>query len=118
MGGGSSVVSNIPLRMAYHSLPPEEQEKLRLEFEALKASGKTEEEAFAILEKKVTPEINRRWSLIPPKRNSTSSEIQTNPPLELVMKIELTELESTIKNSVANGKTPLIIDNSPDDKVN
>jgi hypothetical protein len=73
----------------FSSLTEKQQKELTAKFEALKADGKTEEEAVEIIKK-----------------------------LAQYRTIELTELLDVIGEIVAKGKTPLIVDNSEDDKVN
>ena len=73
----------------FSSLTEKQQKELTAKFEALKADGKTEEEAVDIIKK-----------------------------LAQYRTIELTELLDVIGEIVAKGKTPLIVDNSEDDKVN
>ena len=73
----------------FGAMTAKQQTALTSKFEALKKDGKTEEEA-----------------------------IETLKYLHSLRTIELTELLDVINEIVAKGKTPLIVDNSDDDKVN
>ena len=88
MGSGVSV----PIPPEFTGLSEEKQQELTAEFLALKGEGKEEQEALQII-------ISR----------------QQKPPVKQIL---LTELLDTINDIVSRGKTPLIVDDSEDDKVN
>lgn len=90
MGSGASIT--VPAE--YHSMSPEAQEELNQKFAGLLAEGKTEGEAIEAL-----------------KSSSENSEICT------IHRIKLTELLTACESAIANGKTPLVIDDSEDHKV-
>lgn len=94
MGGGSSVSGE------FSGLSPEQQKKLRLKFNELIAEGKSEEEAILWL-----------------KQAAATTAPEAVMAVSGIITVELIDLMSTIELSINNGKTPLIIDNSEDNKV-
>ena len=91
MGSGVSVT--IPPEFA--GLSEETQPELTTAFLSLKNEGKGDEEALQLIMSK--------------------QQQQQQPPIKQIL---LTELLDTINDIVSRGKTPLIIDDSEDDKVN
>ena len=74
----------------FESLTEEKKQELRKMFEKLVADGRNEEDAISELSKPCTQSVE----------------------------IDLVDLMSAIDEAVAAGKTPLVVDNSEDDKVN
>lgn len=89
MGAGASIA--VPPE--FESLQDEDKQKLRDKFESLISEGKTPEQAIAAL--------------------STTCE-----GLPQRVEINLVDLMTAIEAAVSDGLTPLIVDNSEDDKVN
>ena len=112
----------------FESLPEEKKAELKTKFDALIAEGKSEDEAMEAC-KAAAAEIAAETSNVDsaaeaPAAAETSAA--TEAPAEgeaaadalAVKTIPLTELKNEIDLAVAAGKTPLIVDNSEEDKVN
>lgn len=129
MGTGASTLPD-----KFNTLSLEEKASFNEKFEALKSEGLSDEEAIAQLTKEsVTNDLvvtKENKGLIKSKEieniqvdetsieqtaaDSSSSSI----PDVKIRYIHLTDLMEAIDESVTNNKTPLILDNSEDDKVN
>jgi hypothetical protein len=81
------------------ALDAEKKQAIEEEFNKLKSGGKTDEEAIQHL-------------------LSTAPDAASGETSLCVHVIALTALLDAIEDIVSRGKTPLVIDNSPDDKVN
>jgi hypothetical protein len=92
MGGGVS------LPKEYESLAPEMKDEFQKKFAALKEEGKSDVDAVKHL----------MDNLIPKEHTSIPQQVS----------VKLVDLLTVVEEAIRNGKTPLIVDNSDDDKVN
>lgn len=82
----------------YKNLSTEQQEELKILYESLSFQGKTNNEIIKIIKNKIVSQNNT----------------QQNDRIEIV----LTDLLIACNDAIKNGKTPLVVDNSADSKVN
>ena len=100
---GSGVSRTLPGE--YTNMSPEEQEELNKKFATMLADGKSEDEAIEALRATTATTTTATTAL---ESNASNSSIQT---------IKLTSLLTACEAAITNGKTPLVIDNSDDNKV-
>lgn len=126
MGAGASTLPD-----KFNTLSADEKESYNKKFEALKSEGLSEEEAIASIIKEsvaddaVVTEENKEVIKTkqekegPPKETPKEVEEEAESVPAVTMRhILLTDLMEAIDESIKNKKTPIIIDNSEDDKVN
>lgn len=88
MGAGASTAVPSTLSVEYENLSAEDREKVDADYQKLLSEGKTAEEAIEMLR-----------------------------PKTVVKSVPLTDLLTVVEAAVKNGKTPLVVDNSEDCKV-
>jgi hypothetical protein len=101
--GKMGAAASIALPEGWDGLSDEEKEKYQITFNALKESGKSDEEALA--------------ALVGTKAAGNEQAVEEEGGA-MVVKIPLTGLLEAIEQAVEAGKTPLVVDRSADDKVN
>lgn len=100
MGAGASAGVEIPPE--FGTLTDEQKKECETKYEALKAEGKTDADAIEILRLTVM----------------ATTETATAPSESAAVEVPLTGLLEAIEKALEQGKTPLIVDSSEDDKVN
>jgi hypothetical protein len=127
MGTGASLLEERGLSKTFNALDIDARQLLADKFEALKIVGKTDIEAFDILSAYealkrdgMTSEDAAKALIAQGIVRVDNAVAETPCPSsgDYRVVIELTQLVDAIDAAVERGKTPLLVDNSSDGKVN
>jgi len=101
----------------FNDLSDERKEAMKVKYDAMISEGKSEEEAIEALKAENTTPTAAETP-VAASDTPVEAEVVVSSTELMVKTIPLTALQEEIGAAVAAGKTPLIVDNSEEDKVN